>query len=62
MFITKNERLVLERVRQKSDISGILHLKKEFNHLKTIGLIDCVFDEQGNIIRANITPKGNALF
>lgn len=61
MSLTNNEKFVLVRVAENSDLSGIFHLKKEFKSLKILGLIDYYLDEQGNIMRPRITTKGKSL-
>ncbi len=56
--MTSNELYILRQLHNKADKTMINHLHKDLENLKNRGLISCLFDEQGDVIIASITPKG----
>lgn len=57
--MTELEKMIL-RATNNGKIQDYKHLKKELKSLERRGLIKCIWDEQSNLITANITPFGKS--
>lgn len=57
--MTELEKMIL-RATNNGKIQDYKHLKKELKLLEHKGLIKCHWDEQSNLITANITPFGKS--
>lgn len=49
---------ILKALLLHEDFSPYLGYKQALMTLKKVGYIDCIFDEQGGVITAKITPSG----
>ncbi|MBO5979074.1 MAG: hypothetical protein J6Q12_01400 [Bacteroidales bacterium] len=55
--MTELEKMIL-RATNNGKIQDYKHLKKELKSLERRGLIKCIWDEQQNLITAQITTSG----
>ncbi len=49
---------ILNALLRHEDFSPYKEYKQALMTLKKLGYIDCIFDEQGGVITAKITPSG----
>lgn len=59
--MNKTEMMILNALANGAKIDDYKHLNKELHKLHTHGYVNCIFDEQNQVITGSITPKGKAI-
>ena len=56
--MNNTEKMILAAIANGAKIDNDRHLNKALCELHRLGFIHCVFDEQGEVILARVTPLG----